>query len=70
MGRVPLQSTRPKPMAATCAESFDWPQGVTAGSTDMRVQGYLAHKKPHPLGPYSRPVSMDLRWSHGVSVFS
>ena len=28
------------------------------------VQGYLAHKKVPPLGPYSRPVARSLRWSY------
>ena len=27
---------------------------------DKTVQGYLAHKNPLPLGPYSSPMSRDL----------
>ena len=28
-----------------------------------KVQGYLAHKKHPPLGPYSSPMHMALWWS-------
>ena len=29
------------------------------------VQGYLAHKKVTPLGPYSRPMRRAIWWSNG-----
>ena len=34
------------------------------------VQGYLAYKKAHPLGPYRMPVPRALEWVLGESVFS
>ena len=30
------------------------------------LQGYLTHKKPPTLGPYSRPMPRALWWSHGL----
>ena len=33
---------------------------------NMRLKGYLAHKKPPPLGPYSRPMHRALWWGVGV----
>ena len=33
------------------------------------LQGYLAHGKLLPLGPYSRPMSRALRWSKGRRRF-
>ena len=34
-----------------------------------RVQGYLAHKKPLTLGPYSRPMPRALWWFYGGGGF-
>ena len=33
------------------------------------LQGYLAHKKPPSLGPYSRPMPRALWWSYGGGCF-
>ena len=32
------------------------------------VEGYLAHKKTHPLGPYRRTMPRVIGGSYGVSV--
>ena len=32
-------------------------------------EGYLAHKKPPTLGPYSRPMPRALWWSYGGGGF-
>ena len=30
--------------------------GASGGRNALDIQGYLAHKKTHPLGPYRRPM--------------
>ena len=36
---------------------------VDQGPDPETLWGYLAHEKPPPLGPYSRPMSRALWWS-------
>ena len=35
----------------------------------VRLQGYLAHKNPPLLGPFSRPIPRALWWSKGGGLF-
>ena len=54
------------PTAHTLLMSLGW----TRTSTERRVQGYLAHKTPHPpVGPYSSPMPRDLWWPRGGGWF-
>jgi hypothetical protein len=38
---------------------------IRCSQISVHVQGYLAHKKPTPLGPYSSPMHRALWWSYG-----
>ena len=46
-----------------CTDGGGWVVPPVAGS---RLQGYLSHKNPPPLGPYRRPMPRVLSGSYGV----
>ena len=44
--------------------------GEEGGSNvNLRIQEYLAHKNPPPVGPYSSPTPRNLWWSSGGGCF-
>jgi hypothetical protein len=46
------------------SEKLSFPNSEVIQRGDLSVQGYLAHEKPSPLGPYSKPMRRVI-WSVG-----
>jgi len=57
-GLAPWEFEFPFPGSRTLCASRHQAAAETPG-----LQGYLAHKNPPPVGPYSSPMPEDLRWS-------
>ena len=51
------------PDSASNTSSLHFSYAIGAQSTRNALQGYLAYKKSHPLGPYRRPMPRVLGWS-------